>query len=441
MSVTAVVGAQWGDEGKGRIVDYLAQRASLVIRFQGGANAGHTVENEHGVFKLHLIPSGIFNPNTRCLLGAGTAVDPLELCSELDQLKKASIDVSNLIICSRAHMVMPYHKLIDLYEERFRGKQKIGTTVKGIGPCYADKSARNGFRISDLFTMDTLAFRQRLEHILKVKAAYLQALGSQTEGSENSPLEDLLNIDNIIAQLQSTAEELLPRIVDSMTLVREAIEYKEHILLEGQLGVMKDLDWGTYPNVTSSNPTSAGAFSGAGVPPQYLSDVVGVVKAYSTSVGSGAMPTELFDADGESLRDIGREYGATTGRPRRCGWFDAVAVRYANWLNGFTTLAITKLDVLDTFDELKICSGYKNKKGEVYKEMPEMHLLDDFEPVYETWPGWKTPTTQARTWDELPKNARNYLKRISDLVGVPFRYVSVGPERTQIVVLDTLGVG
>lgn len=432
MAVTAVVGAQWGDEGKGRIVDYLAQRANLVIRFQGGANAGHTVENEYGLFKLHLIPSGIFNSNTRCLLGAGTAVDPFELIEEIEVLRESNINVRNLYICSRATMVMPYHKEIDALEESFRGSKKIGTTKKGIGPAYSDKAARIGFRISDLLDIDS--FRKKYNEILPLKKAYMSALGAENF--------DSLDLDKFLGKISQINKEIVPRIVDSRDRIKKAIEYKDHILLEGQLGVMKDLDWGTYPNVTSSNPTSAGACSAAGIPPQKVDRVVGVVKAYSTSVGSGAMPTELEGPLAEKLREVGNEYGATTGRPRRCGWFDAVAVRYASWLNGFSTLAITKLDVLDSFEELRICCGYSDSKGRNYKEMPDMHLFENEEikPIYEVWPGWETSTTEARTWDELPKNARNYLKRISELVGKPFKYVSVGPERSQLIVLDTLGI-
>lgn len=420
MSVTAVVGAQWGDEGKGRIIDFLAQNADMVIRFQGGDNAGHTVINEFGKHALHLVPSGIFNPSTKNIVGTGCVVNPQSLLQEMEGLTAAGVSLSNLWISARAQMLMPYHRMLDELEERARGKDTIGTTKRGIGPAYADKAARSGLRMGDLLQPDWL--ESRLDNALTTVNRKIQILGGEpVDGQE------------LFALCMDYREKLQERIVDTVPMVRSAIENDDAILLEGQLGIMRDLDWGIYPYVTSSNPTAAYASAGAGLPARTIDRVVGVVKAYSTAVGDGPFPVELEDEDGAKLRQIGGEFGATTGRPRRCGWFDGVAIRYASWLNGMTGLAITKLDVLDEFETIKICVGYRMPDGQVITDsMPVTPLLFGVEPVYEEWPGWLTSTQNCRSWDDLPKQARAYVHRISELAQVKVDYVSVGPERDQM---------
>ncbi len=417
MPVTAVVGAQWGDEGKGRMVDWLAQEADLVIRFQGGDNAGHTVVNEHGRFALHMVPSGIFNPKTTCIIGAGTVVHPGGLLEEIQSLVAARIGVDNLWVEKRAHVVLPYHRLLDGLQEKARGAAQIGTTRRGIGPAYSDKAARTGVRMGDLLRPDYL--RERLAASLPQKNRTLVEHG-----------EEALELDPLVAELVAWGEALRERIVDTLPLVQRAVKAGKNVLLEGQLGVMRDLDWGTYPFVTSSNPLVGAA--GAGLPPTAIDRVIGIVKAYSTAVGAGPFPTELEDEAGQLLRQAGAEYGATTGRPRRCGWYDAVAVSHAAWLNGFSSLAVTKLDVLDAFDEIKVCTAYE-LHGRRIDYVPDTPDMAEAIPVYETWSGWKTSTADARRWDDLPKPARAYLHRIAELAGVPIEFVSVGPERDQLL--------
>jgi len=423
MTVTAVVGAQWGDEGKGRIVDYLAQRADMVIRFQGGDNAGHTVVNRYGVFRLHLIPSGIFNPQTRCIIGTGTVVNPNSLLEEMAQVAAAGATLDNLWLSERAHVVFPYHRLLDGLEEGARGGAQIGTTKRGIGPTYADKAARHGIRLGDLNRPDYL--RARLAQALTLKNRELARFGQPS-----------LALEDLLAEAEIWRAALGARIVDTLPMIRGAVLGGRNVLLEGQLGVMRDLDWGIYPYVTSSNPTAGFATVGAGLPPTAITRVIGVVKAYSTAVGAGPFPVELEDENGARLREVGQEYGATTGRPRRCGWFDGVAIRQAAWLNGFTGLAVTKLDVLDGFAELKICTGYE-LDGKTLDWLPDTPDLERVRPAYETWPGWGESTRDARAWDDLPKAARAYLHRISELAGIPIEYVSVGAERDQLIVLTT----
>ena len=418
MTVTAVVGAQWGDEGKGRIVDYLASKADFVVRFQGGNNAGHTVVNDLGTFKLHLIPSGIFYPNVRCLLGAGTVIDPASFLEEVAGLESAGVSTDNLWLDRRAHIVWPYHRLLD--GARDRGS-KLGTTRRGIGPVYGDKSSYRGLRIGDLLHPDFL--RERLQDVLPLK-------------NYEMAYYDLppLKLEDLLAQANQWSQKLSKRIVDSVPLLRQAVQAGQRILLEGQLGIMRDLDWGIYPYSTASSPTAGGACSGAGIPPQYIEQVIGVAKAYATSVGGGPFPTELFDEDGETLRKIGDEYGATTKRPRRCGWFDALTVRYAAWLNGLSAMAVTKLDVLDSFETIKLCTGYR-LGDQVLADMPDTVTQGQVKPVLEEWPGWKSPTSDLRDWDSLPSAAQAYLRRVENLVGVPIRYVSVGPKREQMICL------
>ncbi len=436
MSVIAVVGAQWGDEGKGRVVDYLAAEADLVVRYQGGNNAGHTVVNRHGEFKLHLIPSGIFYPATRNLLGNGVVINPPALVTELDQLDAAGIATDNLFISDRAHLVMPYHVLLDQLEERERGSAKLGTTSRGIGPAYVDKVARRGIRIVDLLEAD--AFRSRLatnlRRVERMVTGYFGAGGTDDE------LHDAVvasTDERAIADAYLAAgERLRPRVVDGQRLVDEALEAGERILLEGQLGTMRDLDWGVYPYVTSSSPIPGGASLGAGLPAVRIDRVMGVAKAYTTAVGTGPLPAELDGADGERLRERGAEYGTSTGRPRRCGWYDAVAVHFSVRLAGYSSLALTKLDVLDAFEMIPICTAYRDPRtGREWRTIPASDdVYARLEPVWEELAGWQTDTTGCRSWEALPAPARAYVERLEALAGVPISHVSVGPERSQMIV-------
>lgn len=422
--VTAVVGLQWGDEGKGRIVDYLASDAELVIRFQGGDNAGHTVVNDLGKFGLHIIPSGVFNQETMNIVGAGTVVNFDTMRAELDHIKEVSgIEADNVFIDERAHIIMPYHRALDGAEEGKRSEHdKIGTTKKGIGPCYADKAARMGIRAADILDEDRL--RARLKAILPKKNRDLEYYGL--------PKADL---EELLALCARWKAEFGDYIIDTQPVVRDAVMEGKKILLEGQLGIMRDNDWGIYPYTTSSNPTVSGACNGSGVPPRYITKVVGVAKAYSTSVGGGPYMTELFDETGKKLRDIGGEYGVTTGRPRRCGWFDAVAADYACWMNGVTDVALTKLDVLDTFETIRVCTGYMID-GEYYTTLPETRLQERARPIYEDFPGWLSDTTGCRTWESLPENAKGYILALEKMMGCPVTYISVGPERDQIIIKE-----
>lgn len=421
MSVTAIVGAQWGDEGKGRIVDYLAQQADMVIRYQGGDNAGHTVINDKGKFALHIIPSGIFNPSTVCIVGAGTVVNFDTMATELAAIAGAGVDTGNLFIDRRAHVIMPFHCMLDGAEEASKKKGwAVGTTKRGIGPCYSDKAARVGIRASDIIDPERL--RTRLEMMLPQKNRELAFFGLP-----EVQLEDMLSL------CARWRNRFGAQIIDSVPMVKDAVLNGRKVLLEGQLGIMRDLDWGIYPYTTSSNPTSGGACSGAGIAPRYIENVVGVVKAYSTSVGGGPFPTELLDAEGEKLRSVGSEFGATTGRPRRCGWFDGVAASFSCWMNGFTSIAITKLDILDTFETIKICTGYR-VDGQTIDYLPDTAGQEIAEPIYEIWEGWMSSTANARTWDDLPAKAQAYVNRIEELTGAPIQFISVGPERDQIII-------
>jgi adenylosuccinate synthase len=423
MPVTAVVGAQWGDEGKGRIIDNLAQDANLVFRFQGGDNAGHTVVNDFGKNILHLVPCGIFYPHVTNIIGTGCVVNPQSLLAELAALEAVGVNTDKLLISNRAHLLLPYHRLLDELEESDRGSDTIGTTKRGVGPAYADKAARSGLRMGDLLQPEWL--EGRLDSALRTINRKLEILGGKpVDGRE------------LFALCMEYRDKLAHRIVDTVPLVRRALANDEQILLEGQLALMRDLDWGIYPYVTSSNPSATYASVGAGLPAGSLSSVVGVVKAYSSCVGDGPFPVELHDEDGAKLRSIGQEFGATTGRPRRCGWFDAVAVNYVAWLNGMTQIAITKLDVLDTFATLKLCVGYRLPTGEIVTDtMPDTPLLYEAQPVYEEWEGWNSSTEECRRWADLPPQAQRYLARIQELVGVPIAYVSVGPKREQMFAL------
>jgi adenylosuccinate synthase len=418
VACTVVVGGQFGDEGKGRIVDYLAAKADFVVRFQGGNNAGHTVVNELGTFRLHLVPSGIFYPTVTCLLGGGMAIDPSSLLEEVSGLQKAGVSTGNMRIDRRAQIVWPYHRLLDGAGERGGG---LGTTRRGIGPAYADKAAYRGIRMGDLLHPEFI--RERLEKVLPLKNHEMAFYGLKP-----------LSLDELLRETRRWKEEFGKLIVDSVPIMQKAIAERKNILLEGQLGAMRDLDWGIYPYSTASSPTAGGACSGAGISPRLIDEVIGVVKAYTTSVGGGPFPTELFDSNGKRLQQIGDEYGATTKRPRRCGWLDAVVVRYAASLNGLTNLAITKLDVLDSFETIQICKAYE-KDGRTITDMPDTVELGQVKPVYEEWKGWKKSTTGTRRMNDLPKEAQAFLNGIEELVKVPIRYVSVGPKRDNMIIV------
>jgi adenylosuccinate synthase len=433
MSVVAVVGAQWGDEGKGRVVDYLADEADLVIRYGGGNNAGHTVVNPHGHFKLHLIPSGIFHAGTRNLLGNGVVINPPALVGELDALAASGFDARNLFISDRAHLVMPYHVLLDQLDERERGAAKIGTTSRGIGPAYVDKVARRGIRVIDLMEPDV--FRERLAATLPRVRRLAAGYGDEEMTDAIAEATDAERIGELYLE---AGERLRPHVVDGQVLVDEALELGERILLEGQLGTMRDIDWGIYPYVTSSSPIPGGASLGAGLPAVKIDRVLGVVKAYTTAVGAGPLPTELADRDGLALRERGAEYGTSTGRARRCGWYDAVAVRFSARLAGYSSIALTKLDVLDRFDRIRVGVAYRDPAdGAEWTTVPaSTSAYARLEPVYEEVAGWQSDTTGCRSWVELPDAARAYVERLEALAGVPVSHVSVGPERAQMIVRE-----
>jgi len=432
MSVIAVVGAQWGDEGKGRVVDYLAADAQLVIRYGGGNNAGHTVVNPHGHFKLHLIPSGIFHAGTRNLLGNGVVINPPALVAELDALAGVGFDGQNLLISDRAHLVMPYHVLIDQLEERERGVKKLGTTSRGIGPAYVDKVARRGIRVVDL--MEPELFRGRLDAALPRIARLVEH--HRGEAALDAAIDEATDPDRIARAYLAAGDRLRRHVVDGQAVVDEALERGERILLEGQLGTMRDIDWGIYPYVTSSSPIPGGASLGAGLPAVRIDRVIGVAKAYTTAVGAGPLPTEVDDTDGDALRERGVEYGTSTGRPRRCGWYDAVAVRFSARLAGYSSIVLTKLDVLDGFDRVLVARAYRDPAdGREWTTVPaSTSVYERLEAVYEELPGWQTDTTACRTWADLPAAARAYVERLEELAGVPISLVSVGPERAQMIV-------
>jgi adenylosuccinate synthase len=414
-----VVGAQWGDEGKGKLVDVLAERADFVVRYQGGANAGHTVVIGDTQFVLRQIPSGILHPRVTCVIGNGVVLEPENLFVELDQLRDRGIDTTGRIFVSeRAHLVMPYHKLLDAASER---SQKLGTTGRGIGPAYEDKYGRRGIRVTDLRRLECA--RGLLADRVSRANQLLELMGS----AERAKVEEH------IALLEQLAPRLLPLAADTGLLVHRAIREGKRVLLEGAQGALLDVDHGTYPYVTSSNTTAGGAAVGSGIGPTAINDVLGVVKAYTTRVGNGPLPTEAASPYAERLRELGGEFGAVTGRPRRCGWFDATVVRYAARVNGLTGLAVTKLDVLDTFSEIPVGIMYR-LDGESCEEMPaEVDALGRVEPAYEMLPGWQQPTGSARRLADLPAAARAYLERLEALSGVPVRYVSVGTRRDQII--------
>ncbi|SJZ81029.1 adenylosuccinate synthase [Selenihalanaerobacter shriftii] len=424
MATVVVVGSQWGDEGKGKITDMISRKADFVVRYQGGNNAGHTVVVGDKEFKLHLVPSGILYEDTTCIIANGVVVDPAVLIEELDYLANKGVEVTDFHISSNAHVIMPYHRALDKLEEERKGNGKIGTTGKGIGPVYMDKIGRFGIRMVDL--LDEEALREKLEKTLALKNIMLEKV-YEADGFE---------VDELVAEYLEYGKKLESFVTDTSYFINQAINKGANVLFEGAQGTLLDIDHGTYPFVTSSNPTSGGVCTGTGVGPTKIEDVIGIVKAYTTRVGEGPFPTELTGEMGEIIRDKGGEFGTTTGRPRRCGWFDATIVKYANRVNGLTSLAITKLDVLDGLEKIKICTGYKYK-DEVLEEFPtNQNILEECEPIYEEFPGWEEDTSKIREYDELPENAKKYLDRISELVGTKISILSVGPKRAETMILD-----
>jgi adenylosuccinate synthase len=421
MPVIAVIGAQWGDEGKGKVVDMLAQKAGVVVRFSGGDNAGHTVINPYGKFGLRLVPSGIFYPHVVCIIGNGVVINPAVLLAEIELLNQRGVDTSQLFISDRAHLIMPYHVLLDGLEEEARGGGAIGTTRKGIGPVFADKVARLGIRTGDL--LDKAGLLERLRPILNSKNAILTKIYGV------SPL----SLDEVYSQYCQYGERLTPYIRETTVMLEEALNRGEVVLLEGAQGTLLDPDFGTYPYSTSSSSVAGQSCLGAGISPTRINAVLGVYKAYCTRVGAGPMPTELKDKTGDLIRERGHEYGTVSGRPRRCGWFDAIAARFSNRVNGFTGAAITRLDILDVLPRLKICVGYE-LDGKTIDDFPSsVTALARCKPVYEELPGWETSTTDVRQFSKLPARARKYIKRLEELIGCPVSLICVGPERGQVI--------
>lgn len=427
VSTLAVVGAQWGDEGKGKIVDLLTERVDVVARYSGGHNAGHTILVNSEKYIFHLIPSGILHPGKTCIIGNGVVLDPEAFLKEMENLKNKGIAVDgNLLISEQAHLIMPYHKTIDLQSEKLRGKRKIGTTGRGIGPAYVDKVARIGLRLIDL--LDEEIFRDKLEHNL---------------GEKNFIFQNLYNIPPLsfreIYDLYSEyGRKLEPYMANTSNYIQKAAMAGKKILFEGAQGAMLDVDHGTYPFVTSSSPVAGGVCIGLGIGPSLIGKVIGVAKAYTTRVGEGPFPTELPCETGVRLRDGGSEYGATTGRPRRCGWLDAVVLKHAGRVNGLDSLAVTKMDVLDNFEEINICVGYRYK-GDIIEDFPaSMEVLVGCQPIYRTYPGWMASTTQARRLEDLPKEARLYLDALSELADLPIDIVSIGAARDQTIISEGL---
>lgn len=429
MVAVAIIGAQWGDEGKGKIVDELAMHADFVVRYQGGSNAGHRVVHEKGEFAFRLVPSGILYPNTICIIGNGVVVDPKGLIAEMGELSRQGIDVSRLYISERAHVVMPYHFLLDRLEEEARGADKIDSTQRGIGPAYVDKHARIGIRMADLLDVD--AFRTKLATILQQKNRMITQIYGQPP----------LSLEEIHGEYFNYGQQLREHIADTQKMLHDALFDHKTILLEGAQGALLDIDFGTYPFVTSSSTMAANAAVGAGLPPRSIDRVIGVYKAYITRVGSGPMPTGLFDDMAKTMRDRGHEYGTNTGRERRCGWFDAVAGRFVAQINGLDAAVITKMDVLDTFPTIKICTAY-NLRGKIIHSLPAtLNDLAACEPMYEEVEGWQCSTSGINSYEELPSAAKAYLKRLEELLQTPIAMISVSPQRGRTIqvqnVLDT----
>jgi adenylosuccinate synthase len=419
VSSVVVVGTQWGDEGKGKITDFLSENAEVVARYQGGNNAGHTIRFDGETYKLHLIPSGIFYKEKVCVIGNGMVVDPKALVKELAYLHERNVSTDNLRISNRAHVILPYHLKLDEVEEERKGANKIGTTKKGIGPAYMDKAARIGIRIADL--LDREVFEEKLARNLDEKNRLFERI-YETDG---------LKLEDILDEYYEYGQQIKHYVCDTSVVLNDALDEGRRVLFEGAQGVMLDIDQGTYPFVTSSNPVAGGVTIGSGVGPTKIKHVVGVSKAYTTRVGDGPFPTELNNEIGHQIREVGREYGTTTGRPRRVGWFDSVVVRHARRVSGITDLSLNSIDVLTGIETLKICTAYQYK-GEIIEEFPaSLKVLSECEPVYEEFPGWTEDITGCKSLDELPANARHYLERISQLTGIPLSIFSVGPDRSQ----------
>jgi len=421
MPAVAVIGGQWGDEGKGKVVDLLAGQADIVVRFSGGDNAGHTVINEFGEFKLHLVPSGIFSPRATCVIGNGAVVNPEILTRELEMLHQRNVDTSRFYISDRAHVIMPYHPLLDGLEEKLRGGKAIGTTSRGIGPAFADKTARHGIRIGDV--VDKANFKEQLRTVLNYKNLLLTRIFDA----------DPLPLEKMYKEFLDYGAYLKPYVRDTTVMLEKALKQGKMVLLEGAQGTMLDPDFGTYPFTTSSSPTAAGASVGSGVAINKITRVLGIFKAYTSRVGAGPMPTELLDKTGEKIRELGHEYGTTTGRPRRIGWFDAVAAKFSHRVNGFTGMAITRFDILDTLPVIKICTAYKVGNQTITDFPASIAMLDKCVPVYEEWEGWQTKTCDIRKFKDLPPAAQAYVKRLEKLVGCPANLICVGPERSQTI--------
>lgn len=425
MSVSIVIGSQWGDEGKGKIVDLISDEVDIVARYQGGANAGHTISFGDKTFVLHLIPSGIFHDGVQCVIGNGVVIDPVALLREMKTIRDLGYDpMGRLFISHNAHLIMPYHKAIEEAREQSRDGGAIGTTGRGIGPAYQDKFARTGIRVVDLLDRDVL--RKKLLTNLEEKNNLLQHIyGAQR-----------LDVDQMIEEYTAFDQDIDPYVTDTTDFLNKALREGKRVLAEGAQGALLDVDFGTYPFVTSSHPTAGGACTGLGIPPTAVKRVIGIVKAYCTRVGNGPFPTELDNAHGEALRQRGGEFGATTGRPRRCGWIDLVALRYTSAVNGFTELAITKLDVLSGEETIKACVGYR-LRGKVTDRFPsDLPSLEQVEPVYETFEGWDVPTRGITKYVDLPKAAQTYLSFVQDFLGVRIGYIATGPKREETIVLS-----
>ena len=421
MAVVAIVGGQWGDEGKGKVIDLLAEKARMVARFSGGDNAGHTVINPYGEFKLHLVPSGIFSPQVTCIIGNGVVINPASLLKEIDDLQNHGVDTSHLVISDRAHLIMPYHTLLDGLEEERRKQKALGTTRRGIGPAFSDKVARLGIRAGDLLNKDI--FLSHLKSALEFKNAIL------TKVYQVSPL----SLEEIYEQYCHYGERLAPFIRETSSIIHEALIKEWLILLEGAQGTLLDPDFGTYPYVTSSSPLAGAGAIGTGISPMAIDRVLGVFKAYITRVGGGPMPTELKDEVGKLIREKAHEYGATTGRPRRCGWFDAVAGRFSSQVNGFSDIALTHLDIYDSFSSIKICTAYEFN-GRTLNYFPsDSSILGKCQPIYEELPGWQESTAEIRDFGKLPPQARRYMARLEELLSCRISLVSIGPRREQMI--------
>ena len=421
MSVTAIVGAQWGDEGKGKFVDILAQDADLVIRYNGGNNAGHTIVNEFGTFKLHLVPSGVFHPQATCIIGPGVVIDLVALVEELREFEAAGIDFKGrLFISPRCHLILPYHRALDRLYEEAKGRLSTGTTGRGIGPAYADKAGYNGIRISDLARRSL--FIEKLSLQVSIKNRLMVALGGET-----------MSADQIAAQYLDYYNYIQPLVRETFGLIQDHVKAGKRVLLEGAQAALLDPDWGAYPFVTASTTLVSAATAGAGVPTTAIERIIGVAKAYTTRVGNGPFPTELTGPEGDHIRKNGAEFGTTTNRPRRCGWFDAEVVRFAAAINGFTELALTKLDVFDDFDEIKTATGYQWADQPAHYYDGDAIFMEECRPVYETWEGWQSSLSVATSFEELPDKARRYVSRLETLTALPVRWIGVGPRREETI--------